>query len=183
MHVKAGNKEGVKTFCAQVKSDFAKHKDAEKIAEALDEMAGQTTSPVVGETMDLKFTALDGKEVDLAKLKGKVVLVDFWATWCGPCMMELPNVKKAYAQYHDKGFEILGVSLDSDKEKLEATLKAKEMTWAQCFDGKGWKNDVAKKFGIRSIPATFLIGKDGKIAAVGLRGDALISTVGEQLGK
>ncbi len=106
--------------------------------------------------LDLKFTAVDGREVDLAKMRGKVVLIDFWATWCGPCIVELPNVLKAYKELHPKGFEIVGISLDSDKAKLEKFVAEKGMEWPQFFDGKGWKNEVSTNFDIHSIPAMWL---------------------------
>ena len=86
-------------------------------------------------------------------------------------------MQKVYAQYHDKGFDIIGVSLDSDKDKLTSFLKEKDMTWPQYFDGKGWENEVSTKYGIDSIPATFLLGKDGKIIGKDLRGDALDAAV------
>ena len=113
--------------------------------------------------MELKFTAVDGREVDLAKLRGKVVLVDFWATWCGPCVGEIPNLVKAYEKLHDKGFEILGISFDEDKGKLEAMTKQKGMNWPQFFDGKGWKNQFGEKFGINSIPRMWLVDKKGMV--------------------
>ena len=133
--------------------------------------------------MDIAFTAMDGTEVDLSKMTDKVVLVDFWATWCGPCVGELPNVISAYEKYHDKGFEIIGISLDQDKGALEGFVKQRKMTWPQYFDGKGWENDLAKEFGIRGIPATFLIGKDGKIVVTDLRGDMLEQQLGKLLGE
>src|SRR5438067_10175070 len=80
---------------------------------------------VTGKPVDIKFTAVDGREVDLAKLKGKVVLIDFWATWCGPCMGEVPHVVEAYQKLHGKGFEIVGISFDKDKGALEKTTKEK----------------------------------------------------------
>ena len=123
------------------------------------------------EPLDLKFTAVDGREVDLAKLRGKVVLVDFWATWCGPCVQEVPDVVAAFKKYHDKGFEIVGISLDKEKDALEKFTKAKEMTWPQYFDGKFWQNDFARRFGIDSIPAMWLVGTDGKIASFNARED------------
>ncbi|HEX6813966.1 MAG TPA: redoxin domain-containing protein [Planctomycetota bacterium] len=113
---------------------------------------------------------LAGKPIDLAEYKGKVVLLDFWATWCGPCIAELPHLLAAYEKYHDKGFEIVGISLDQDPAALERFIAERKMTWRQHMDGK---NEVAAAYGVRSIPATFLIGADGKIAAVGLRGDRL----------
>jgi thiol-disulfide isomerase/thioredoxin len=128
--------------------------------------------------VELKFTALDGAEVDVAKLRGKVVLVDFWATWCGPCRAELPNVLATYQKYHDKGFEIIGISLDEDKDKLTAFLKDKGMAWPQHFDGKGWQNEVSSANGINSIPAMWVLDKKGMIRSENARGvelDALVA--------
>ena len=122
---------------------------------------------------DFQVTDLDGKPLSVASYKGKVVMIDFWATWCGPCIQELPNLMKAYEKYHGKGFEIIGISLDNEKEKLTTFIKEKNMTWPQYFDGKGWQSDLAAKYGVNSIPATYLLDKEGKIIAKGLRGDAL----------
>jgi thiol-disulfide isomerase/thioredoxin len=121
--------------------------------------------------LDLKFTSVDGKAIDLSKMRGKVVLIDFWATWCPPCRGEVPNVVAAYNKYHDKGFEILGISLDQDKDALLAFTNAHGMVWPQYFDGKGWDNDVSSSFGINSIPTMWLIGKDGKIITTNARDD------------
>lgn len=131
---------------------------------------------------DFSVTDLAGNPLSVGALKGKVVLVDFWATWCGPCVNELPNVIATYKKHHGEGFEIIGVSLDSDRSKLDAFLKAQDgMTWAQYFDGQGWKNKLAAKYGVQSIPFTVLVGKDGKIIGTGLRGERLESAVVEAI--
>lgn len=134
--------------------------------------------------MDLKFTAVDGREVDFAKLRGKVVLVDFWATWCGPCIAELPNIKKVYAEYHAKGFEIVGISLDreQDKQKLVDFCAKEQMPWPQHFDGKYWKNEIAVSYGITGIPAMFLLDQSGRLVATDARGEKLEVEVKRLLG-
>jgi thiol-disulfide isomerase/thioredoxin len=132
---------------------------------------------------DFEEKDLAGKPLSIANYKGKVVLVDFWATWCGPCVKELPNVIKAYEKYHDKGFEIIGVSLDEDEQKLKTFIKDKNMTWVQYFDGKGWANKLAGKYGVQSIPSTYLLDGEGKIIGSNLRGEALDAAVAKALPK
>ena len=134
----------------------------------------------VGDVIDLAFRPVEGEKIDLAAKKGKVILLDFWATWCGPCIAELPNVKTAYEKYHDKGFEIIGISLDTDKGRLKEFIKEREMPWPQYFDGKGWDNKLADEYGIRSIPAVFLV-KDNEVIATGVRGELLEEKLAELL--
>lgn len=127
--------------------------------------------------LELKYAALDGKAVDLTKMRGKVVLVDFWATWCGPCRAEVPNVVAAYKKYQEKGFEVVGVSLDEDKEAMLAYTKEQGMTWPQHFDGKGWQNEVSSRYGIQSIPAMWLVDKKGMIRSTEARGEQLTALI------
>jgi thiol-disulfide isomerase/thioredoxin len=129
-----------------------------------------TKFEALGKPLPIKFTSIDGREVDLAKLTGKVVLVDFWATWCGPCVAELPHVKDAYDKLHGKGFEIVGISFDEDKKKLEKFVADKEMKWPQYFDGKVWQNEFGQKYGINGIPAMWLVDKKGNLRDMNARG-------------
>lgn len=179
----ANHKGKAKEFIARVKEDFAKHELSAQLGQLLDQMTAELAMPGAGDDLNIAFTALDGREVDLAKMKNKVVLVDFWATWCGPCKAEMPNVIATYGKYKEKGFEIVGISLDEDKAEVEKYVGEQKMTWPQYFDGKGWENKIAREYGISSIPATFLIGKDGKIIASNLRGEDLEKAVSDALAK
>jgi peroxiredoxin len=113
--------------------------------------------------VDIRFTAPDGREVDLAKLKGKVVLVKFCSTTCGACITDMPIVKAAYEKPHNQGFEVIGISLDEKESALRRFIKEKEPPWAQHFDGKGWQNEFAIRYGIFSIPTMWLVDKRGNL--------------------
>ena len=124
-----------------------------------------------------------GKPLSIANYQGKVVLLDFWATWCGPCVHELPNVIKTYDTYHKQGFEIIGISLDKDQEKLASFTKEKNMPWVQYFDGLVWQNKLAVKYGVNSIPATYLLDGQGTIIGKDLRGEDLDQAVAKAVAK
>jgi thiol-disulfide isomerase/thioredoxin len=125
----------------------------------------------VGKPVDIRFTALDGREVDLAKLKGKVVLVEFWSTTCGPCIAEMPTVKAAYQKLHDQGFEVVAISLDDKESALRRFIQEKELPWPQHFDGKGWENQFAVRYGIFGIPTMWLVDKRGNLRDTNARFD------------
>lgn len=127
------------------------------------------------------FTMNDpmGKPIQLSSLKGKVVMIDFWASWCGPCRQENPNVVKLYQQYHDKGFEILGVSLDRSKEDWQKAIKDDQLSWLHVSDLQYWQNNAAQLYSVNAIPQTYLLDKDGKIIAKGLRSEELAAKLSE----
>ena len=123
--------------------------------------------------MDFAQPDADGKNVSLTAFKGKYVLVDFWASWCGPCRAENPNVLKAYSKFKDKGFDVLAISIDEKKDKWMAAVQADNLPWTHVSDLKGWNNAAAELYGIRAIPQNVLINPEGMIVAKNLRGDAL----------
>lgn len=135
-----------------------------------------------GEAPDFSQATPEGAELSLSDLRGKIVLVDFWASWCGPCRRENPNVVRLYNRYKDQGFEILGVSLDRDRDRWLKAIDADKLTWRHVSDLKGWSNSVAKMYGVRSIPHTILLDAEGKVIARNLRGESLARKLEELFG-
>ena len=125
---------------------------------------------------DITLNDMAGKTVRLSDYvgKGNYVLVDFWASWCGPCRAEMPNVRNVYNRFHPKGFEIVGISLDSQSDDWRQATEQMGITWPQMSDLKGWKSEAATLYGVRSIPFTLLFDPDGKVVATGLRGESLM---------
>ena len=147
----------------------------QKISERLKAMLRRLELP--GNTMELSGTLLDGSELDWESYRGKVVLVDFWATWCGPCRQEVPNVLRLYEQYHDQGFEVLGVSLDDEKEQAESYISQYSLPWPNLYSEKpgeqGWDAPMAVYYGVSGIPLAILVDAEGKVISMQARGPNL----------
>lgn len=184
---------GVISGLQQAKSDLAgtyaklyadTYRKAEPAAAArLDQLVKMSYSTGIGaEAPDITQNQPDGTPLSLSDLRGKIVLVDFWASWCGPCRRENPNVVAAYKKYHDKGFEVLGVSLDKTQDRWVAAIEKDGLIWNHVSDLKGWKSEAAAMYGVRSIPATFLLDREGKIIGKNLRGPALDAKLEELFG-
>jgi thiol-disulfide isomerase/thioredoxin len=126
-------------------------------------------------------TDVAGNPLSIAAYRGRVTMVDFWATWCGPCKAEMPNVIATYRRYHAQGFDIIGVSLDDNRNQLLAFTQANGMAWAQYFDGQAWDKKLAKQYGIHSIPMSYLLDRHGVIVGKELRGAELAPAVEKAL--
>ena len=130
---------------------------------------------------EIELETPEGKELALSSLKGKVVLIDFWASWCGPCRKEMPNVVKAYAKFKNMGFEIFGVSLDQNKARWIEAIQKDGITWPQVSDLKQWQSSVVRQYNIQGIPYTVLLDREGNILAKNLRGEELEKKLTEVL--
>ncbi len=152
-------------------------KEINRIAQEKKKTANGSLAP------DFTMNDPNGNPVRLSSFRGKYLLIDFWASWCAPCRQENPNVVRIYAQFKDNGFEMLGVSLDQDKESWLKAIADDQLTWTHVSDLKYWQNEVAVLYGIQSIPQTILLDKEGKIIAKNLRGADLEAKLTELLGK
>jgi thiol-disulfide isomerase/thioredoxin len=139
--------------------------------------AALSKANLVGNKLDLQFVDSEGNQVDLKQFQGKVVLIDFWASWCPDCIRELPQVQQVYRDYSSKGFAVIGISLDKDRSAMDNFIAKKLIPWPQYFDGKGWKNDFVIKYSVHEIPELWLINKQGVVQTTSADVTQLASTV------
>lgn len=142
---------------------FAVAKGSRNLKVATEATAGLAVLPWRHAPADLQFKAADGRMVDLADLRGQVVIVDFWASWCPPCVDEAPELVALYRKYRDQGLAVVGVSLDQDRRKMEAFAAKTGMDWPHYFDGGGWDTKLSRKFGISSIPTLWIFDREGRL--------------------
>ena len=177
---------GLRLF-KQLKSEFPETSQGKSADQIIADIENREAAKKVQQSLvigakfpEFEDTDLAGKPISIARFKDKIVLLDFWATWCGPCISELPNVSATYEEFHSKGFEIIGISLDRDEGTLNAFLKRRSLPWNHVYDGEG---KLAGRYGVQSIPTTYLLDGDGKILAKNLRGSALKIEVAKLLDK
>ncbi|MGH7993519.1 MAG: TlpA family protein disulfide reductase [Limisphaerales bacterium] len=187
------NSARARAICAEVVRDFPNTLAARGAAISLAKLDAKAAAepgpnvPVgleVGQRFpDFNETDIAGQPLSVAAYRGRVTMIDFWATWCGPCRAEMPNVIATYNRYYAQGFNIIGVSLDDDQNAVLQFTQAQGMAWQQYFDGKGWDNKLAAKYGIHSIPMDYLLDRHGVIIGKGLRGGALQQAVAKAVTK
>ncbi|MDO4570945.1 MAG: redoxin family protein [Planctomycetia bacterium] len=180
-----GSADAINNACTSLQRALAASEDPQ-VASVGPRLAGIARRlTLTGNPMELVGVTLDGESVSLEDYKGKVVLVDFWATWCGPCVHEIANLEKVYEKYHDKGFEIVGFSLDHDMERLAKFLEERKLPWKVIVqkDGGTGAEDPAQYYGIMGIPCLILVDKDGNVISTKARGDVLTSALEEIFGE
>ena len=161
----------------------SKEKEIAELAVSLEGAARRLG--LVGKTFTLQGTTVQGKPLDWSKYKGKVVLVDFWATWCGPCIEELANIERNYKAYHARGFDVVGVSVDESSDALDTFLEKHQFPWTVVLDdlaARGTKKSLSAYYGVFGIPTVFLVGADGKVISIHARGEELDNELKKLLG-
>jgi thiol-disulfide isomerase/thioredoxin len=178
---RSGSREAVKAY-QELGAIFAKSKDPQIAAEARSFEGIVRRLSLPGKPIEISGHLVDGSPVNVNALKGKVVLVDFWATWCGPCKAELPNVLTNYEKYHSRGFEVIGISCDEDKEVLVKFIQEQKLPWPIVFQQPG-EPSMANYYGVTGIPTAILTNNKGEVISLNARGEELTRLLGQMLGR
>lgn len=173
--------EEIKGYFNKLDKNLLKTKSAKNIKKIMDEMTATSKIEVGNKAPDFAANNPEGKKISLMQSLGKVTIIDFWASWCGPCRAENPNVVALYKEFHAKGLNIIGVSLDKDASKWKEAIAKDGLVWTQISNLKYWDEPIAKQYNVESIPATFILDAKGTIVAKDLRGAALKAKVTELL--
>lgn len=171
----------IKGYFNKLDKNLLKTKSAKNIKKIMDEMAGATKVEVGSKAPDFAAKNPEGKTISLKESLGKVTIIDFWASWCGPCRAENPNVVALYKEFHAKGLNIIGVSLDKDVVKWKEAIAKDGLVWSQISNLKFWDEPIAKQYNVESIPATFILDASGTVVAKDLRGAELKAKITELL--
>lgn len=171
----------IKGYFNKLDKNLLKTKSAKNIKKIMDEMAGATKVEVGSKAPDFAAKNPEGKTISLKESLGKVTIIDFWASWCGPCRAENPNVVALYKEFHAKGLNIIGVSLDKDVAKWKEAIAKDGLVWSQISNLKFWDEPIAKQYNVESIPATFILDASGTVVAKDLRGAELKAKITELL--
>ena len=171
----------IKGYFNKLDKNLLKTKSAKNIKKIMDEMAGATKVEVGSKAPDFAAKNPEGKTISLKESLGKVTIIDFWASWCGPCRAENPNVVALYKEFHAKGLNIIGVSLDKDVAKWKEAIAKDGLVWSQISNLKFWDEPIAKQYNVESIPATFILDASGTVVAKDLRGTELKAKITELL--
>jgi peroxiredoxin len=181
--IRTGKLAELKSWVSRLESDYGNCSDfREQVAPTVRGYRNYVGQPKVGQEMPgLTVVPISGKKFELSALRGKVVLIDFWASWCRPSVEELPHLQAAYAKHKNQGFEIISISCDDTERELQDFVRTNRIRWTQHFDGSPHTGELFTKFGILEFPATFLVGKEGKVVATNLRGPMLEEKLAELL--
>jgi thiol-disulfide isomerase/thioredoxin len=158
----------------KIAATFQNHPNGQLAAEANSSVESfRKRAAILGKSFSVDGVMADGQPFDWSRYRGKVVLVDFWATWCAPCLGELPNIRTNYDRYHDQGFEVVGVNLDEDSQAVAEFLKFQPLPWTTVVSPDGRPNPLLAKLGVEAIPFVVLVGRDGTALALNVRGESL----------
>ena len=174
--------ERASAVCREFVETLAESKDQQAASHVRKLEGTMRRLTLLGQTVKIAGTAMDGKPIDFAEMRGKVVLVDFWATWCGPCLAEVPNINRNFDLYHERGFEVISISMDEDRGALEKHLEEHPLPWITLHDPLSDEDHVARYYGITSLPTLILIDQKGEAASINARGPALGKMLAELLG-